>query len=181
MSQGRELFALDWVKGELLETLGEARQALEAYAEEGRDETRMRVCLTRMHQVHGTLVMLELTGVALLADYLERLAQGLLDSKVNNVDDACELLMQGMIELPQRLDHLQSGGDDSEHAVLALVNRSAALLGLDPVLAGSTKVSAQQRWNVSSELTVPARFGASVLPIRTFYCRFSRARKKPGR
>ena len=138
MSQGRELFALEWVKGELLETLAEARQALEVYAEQGRDETRMRLCLTRMHQVHGTLVMLELPGVALLADYMERLAQGLLEAKVTDIDESCEVLMQGIIELPERLEHLQDGGEDSEHSVLGLVNRAAALLSLEPLLAGDT-------------------------------------------
>ena len=87
MSQGRELFALEWVKSEIDETLDDARGALEAYAEQGKDETRMRVCLTKMHQVHGTLVMLELPGVALLADYLERLAQGLLEYETLTGDE----------------------------------------------------------------------------------------------
>lgn len=133
MSQGRELFALDWVKGEILGALEQARQALEAYAEFGEDETRMRTCLTQVHQVHGSLVMLELKGVALLADHLERLAQELLNGRWRDKsrDDACQLLMQGILELPVRLERIEDGGEDSEAAVLGFVNRCRALLSLE--------------------------------------------------
>ena len=65
MAKSREHFALDWIKGELLETLNDARGALEAYVESDRDQTRMRACLTGLHQVHGTLVMLELEAMNL--------------------------------------------------------------------------------------------------------------------
>ncbi|TDJ35026.1 MAG: response regulator [Gammaproteobacteria bacterium] len=133
MGTGREHFALDWIKGELLETLNESRQALEAYAESNRDETRMRVCLTCLHQVHGTLIMLELQGVTLLADHLERLAQNLLDC---NPDDhsgneaaARQSLMQGILELPGYLDEIQRGGTDSRQPMLPLVNEIRDLLG----------------------------------------------------
>ncbi len=78
MTESREHFALDWIKREIDETLKAARQALEAYAESDRDETKMRACLTYLHQVHGTLLMLELTGVTVLTDEMEQLAQALL-------------------------------------------------------------------------------------------------------
>ena len=68
MPTSREHFALDWIKSDLLETLNEARISLDDYAEMA-DETRMRACLTGLHQVHGTLVMLELKGVTQLADH----------------------------------------------------------------------------------------------------------------
>ena len=99
----REHFALDWIKGELLETLTESRQALEAYAESNRDETRMRACLTCLHQIHGTLVMLELQGVALLAEHLERLAQELLDNNPDNEAAVGQSLMQGIKLFPNKL------------------------------------------------------------------------------
>ena len=78
MTESREHFALDWIKREIDETLKAARQALEAYAESDRDETKMRACLTYLHQVHGTLLMLELTGVTVLTDEMEQLAQAML-------------------------------------------------------------------------------------------------------
>ena len=133
MTKGRELFALEWVKGEILGTLGAARQSLEAYAEHGRDETRMRACLTGLHQVHGSLVMLELPGIALLADHLERLAQALLGGKLEPAEAACQLLMEGILELPVRLERIQDGHPDSTVNALAPVNRIRVLLGLEPM------------------------------------------------
>ena len=45
MASAKDHFALDWIKTDLLETLSEARVALDAYAEQ-EDETRLRACLT---------------------------------------------------------------------------------------------------------------------------------------
>ena len=86
MTAGREHFALDWLKDELDETLKAARKALESYSESERDATRMRSCLTSLHQVHGTLLMLELTGVTVLSDELEQLAQAMHDDEVADLD-----------------------------------------------------------------------------------------------
>ena len=53
---------LNWVKQELDETLKQARQALEAYVEDPADSSLMRFCATYLHQVQGTLRMVELYG-----------------------------------------------------------------------------------------------------------------------
>ena len=133
MAKSREHFALDWIKGELLETLNDARQALEAYVESDRDQTRMRACLTGLHQVHGTLVMLELTGVTLLADHLERLAQQMLSGRVDDEHGAAQILMQGILELPGHLEEIQAGGSDSKRSVAKLVNEIRGHLGEEPL------------------------------------------------
>ena len=59
MGDRHDYVALDWVKGEISETLNQARQALEAFVENPEDSTRLRFCLTYIHQVHGTLQMVE--------------------------------------------------------------------------------------------------------------------------
>ena len=140
MATGREHFALDWIKSELLETLNESREALEAYAESDRDETRMRSCLTCLHQVHGTLVMLEVAGVTLLADHLERLAQQLLNGMVEDESGAGQSLMQGILELPGYLDEIQSGSPDSAEPMMPLVNEIRRRLG-EPTLESRATVT----------------------------------------
>ena len=57
---------LNWVKQELDETLKQARQALEAYVEDPADSSLMRFCATYLHQVQGTLRMVELYGAAMV-------------------------------------------------------------------------------------------------------------------
>ena len=133
MANSREHFALDWIKGELLETLNDARQALEAFVESDRDETRMRACLTGLHQVHGTLVMLELSGVTLLADHLEQLAQKMLSAEVADEPGASQVLMQGILELPGHLEEIQAGGADSTRGVADLINEIRGHIGEAPL------------------------------------------------
>ena len=143
MATSRENFALDWIKSELLETLNQARQSLEAYAElldEGPTvqadsaASSLHSCLNSLHQAHGTLVMLELTGVTLLADHLERVAAALSDSRLADVAAACQTLMQGILELPGYLDELQAGLPDSTSPMLPLVNELRAYLGETPIV-----------------------------------------------
>jgi len=153
MPTGGEHFALDWIKGDLLETLNEARIALDDYAELGGDETRLRACLTGLHQVHGTLVMLELEGITRLADHLEQLAQAMHDSKVDDTGSAVQVLMQGILELPGYLDELQHGGIDSAVPCIPLINEIRALLGMVP-LADASAI----RLHSGADESVIARF-----------------------
>ena len=59
---------LNWVKQELDETLRKSHQALEAYVEDPSDASQMRFCATYLHQVQGTLRMVELYGAAMVVD-----------------------------------------------------------------------------------------------------------------
>tara|TARA_A100001037_G_scaffold42772_1_gene33757 strand:+ start:18955 stop:24762 length:5808 start_codon:yes stop_codon:yes gene_type:complete len=136
MPTGREHFALVWIKSELLETLNEARESLEAFAESDGELTHMRTCLTAMHQVHGTLVMLELEGLALLADHLERLAQQLMGGIVSEENGAVQCLMQGILELPGNLDEIQRGLLDSAELALPLINEIRRHLGEEALAGG---------------------------------------------
>jgi chemosensory pili system protein ChpA (sensor histidine kinase/response regulator) len=145
MAKSREHFALDWIKGELLETLNTARQGLEAFAEaldsgavgDGGvvpgDDRGLRQCSNGLHQIHGTLVMLELEGVTLLADHLEQVTERLREGRVADVAGACQSLMQGILELPGHIDELQSGAPDSTAPMLPLINDLRTHLG-EPAL-----------------------------------------------
>ncbi|MEM7003192.1 MAG: Hpt domain-containing protein, partial [Pseudomonadota bacterium] len=133
---------MDWIKSDLIETLNQARVALDDYAEGGADETRLRVCLTNLHQLHGTLLMLELEGVTLLADHLEQLAQALLSGKVAEPAPACQLLMQGILEMPGYLDELQRGAEDNVGIFVQFVNELRAQLEQEPLsdVAGASLI-----------------------------------------
>ncbi|MCR3857527.1 Hpt domain-containing protein, partial [Pseudomonas aeruginosa] len=112
MGDRHDYVALEWVKGEIAETLKQARQALEAFVENPQDPTRMRFCLTYVHQVQGTLQMVEFYGAALLAEEMEQLVQALLDGRVPNQSEALEVLMQAILQLPVYLDRIQTARRD---------------------------------------------------------------------
>ena len=129
MGDRHDYVALEWVKGEIGETLKQARQALEAFVENPQDPTRMRFCLTYVHQVHGTLQMVEFYGAALLAEEMEQLAKALMEGRVTNQGEALEVLMQAILQLPVYLDRIQTARRDLPMVVLPLLNDLRAARG----------------------------------------------------
>jgi chemosensory pili system protein ChpA (sensor histidine kinase/response regulator) len=120
---------LNWVKQELDETLRKAQQSLEAYVEDPADASLMRFCATYLHQVQGTLRMVELYGAAMVVEEMERVAQGLLDGSVKPQDDTYSVLMRGIVQLPDYLERLQSGHKDIPIVLLPLLNDLRATRG----------------------------------------------------
>lgn len=129
MSTQQDAVALDWIKGEIRETLSQARQALDAVAETPDDATSMRLCLTAIHQVHGTLKMIELPGGIQLAAEMEELAQALMNSTVPDIEQAQEVLMQNILQLPEYLDRVQQEHDEPADFVEATVDDLRAARG----------------------------------------------------
>ena len=124
---------LKWVKSEIDETLKQAQTSLEAYVEDTDDDSQMRFCINYLHQVHGTLQMVELHGAALAVEEMEKLSQAIFEDNVNNKDDAYETLMSGILQVPDYLEHLLAGNADMPVILLPLLNdiraaRNEALL-----------------------------------------------------
>ena len=134
MSDRHDYLALDWVRGEIQETLNQAQQALEAFVDTPDDATRMRFCQAHLHQVYGTLQMVEFYGAALLAEEMEKLAQALLEARVGNVGDGQETLMRAILQLPPYLDRVASNRRDLPVVLLPLLNDLRAARG-EPLLS----------------------------------------------
>ena len=117
---------LQWVKPELDETLSLARQSLEAYVDNPGDRDVMRSCADNLHQVQGTLRMVELYGAAMVAEEMETLAISLLEDHVRNREDAYAALMRGLMQLPDYLERLSSGHRDVPVVLLPLLNELRA-------------------------------------------------------
>ena len=122
MGDKRNYAALDWVIGEIGETLKEARQSLEAYVEDPRDTARIRFCLTHIHQVHGSLQMVEFHGASLFAEEMEALAEAIMNGQVTNDKEAHEALMRSLLQLPMYLDQVKTHHEDHAGIVLPLLN-----------------------------------------------------------
>ena len=124
-----DYIALEWVKGEIEETLQQAQQALEAYVENTQDRTRLKFCLSYLHQVHGTLQMVEFYGAALLAEEMEALAKVLAEGDMANEQDILEVLMQAILQLPSYLEHIKVGRRDLPVILLPILNELRAARG----------------------------------------------------
>ncbi len=124
---------LSWVKSEIDETLKQARLALEAFVENPTDQTRLRFCVTHLHQVVGTLLMVELDGAAMLAKELEALASDVLEEKTPASNDVLETLTRGILVLPDYLGRLQFGYPDVPLKHLPLINELRLARKADPI------------------------------------------------
>ncbi|MFT4180228.1 MAG: Hpt domain-containing protein [Thermomonas sp.] len=123
--------ALGWVKPEIDETLRQARLAIEAFVENPGDPSPMRACAGHLHQVQGTLRMLELQAPAMVAGEMEALASALHAGSPAQRDEALAALMRGVVQLPDYLERLQGGHRDIPIVLLPLINELRAARGID--------------------------------------------------
>lgn len=137
MANNHDYIALDWVKGEIKQTLSQAQSALEAFVENNQDTPQMTFCLNHIHQVHGTLQMVEFYGAALLAEEMEKLCQVIIDEKVASISEAQEVLMDSLLQLENYLEHIQKGQRDLPVVLLPVLNDLRALQG-QPLLSDTS-------------------------------------------
>ncbi|QKX16485.1 Hpt domain-containing protein [Microbulbifer sp. YPW1] len=126
--------ALDWLIGEINETLAQARQQLETFASDSSSSSPsadsdssdasglLKNCLDLIHQVHGSLHMAELTGAAMLAEEMEQLVHALASGEVENSDETREFLMRALLELPLYLEKIAFQRRDNAVLLLPLLN-----------------------------------------------------------
>lgn len=129
MNEAIDYSTVKWVKQELDTTLKQARQALEAYVETPADDAQLRFCAVHLHQVHGTLRMVELYGAALLAEEMEHVVEALVTDSVAQRQEAYELVMRGILQLPDYLERLITGHRDIPLVLLPLLNDLRAIRG----------------------------------------------------
>ncbi|MFC4762440.1 Hpt domain-containing protein [Dyella koreensis] len=120
---------LQWVKPELDETLAIAREALESYVDNPGNRDVMRACADHLHQVQGTLRMVELYGAALVAEEMETLAISLMEDHVAQREEAYAAMMRGLMQLPDYLERLSGGHRDVPVVLLPLLNDLRASRG----------------------------------------------------
>ena len=131
MADNHDYIALDWVKGEIESTLNQAQLALEDYVSNQEDTTRLSFCLNYIHQVHGTLQMVEFYGAALLAEEMEQLTRALLKGNLPQMEEAIEVLMRAILQLPNYLNLLQDNKEDQPVILLPVLNDLRASRGAD--------------------------------------------------
>ena len=124
---------LQWVKPELDDTLSIAREALESYVDNPGKRDYMRTCADHLHQVQGTLQMVELYGAAMVTAEMETLAIALLEDHVTYREEAYAALMRGLMQLPDYLERLSSGHRDVPVVLLPLLNDLRASREQEPL------------------------------------------------
>ena len=127
------------VAKELATTLGDARAALEAYAERPDHRESLETCAEQLHVAHGVLRVVEVHGAALLAEEMEHVARYLLevtDDEKRRIE-GLDALMRAMVQLPTYLERVLSGGRDLALILLPLLNDLRSVRG-SPLLSEGT-------------------------------------------
>ncbi|MBC3373476.1 Hpt domain-containing protein [Pseudomonas sp. SWRI92] len=122
MGDRHDYVALEWVKGEIAETLKQAHLALNRLVDDPQASDALAQCLACIHQVHGSLQMVEFYGAALLAEEMEQLCGALQSDRIAHRDEAISLLRQALGQLPIYLDRVQGARRDLPLVVLPLIN-----------------------------------------------------------
>ena len=141
---------LGWIKPELDETLRRTREEIEAFLEDPNDRSRMRFCAGYLHQVQGSLRMLELYAPAAVAEEMQHLAEAMAAGAAHHVEQACAALMRGTLQLPDYLERLQEGHRDVPVVLLPLLNDLRAARGEGEL--GESALFAEQSQASDSEI-----------------------------
>ena len=151
--------SLLWIKNELDNTLLRARQSLESFVENRDEKSHLQECLDALHQVQGTLRIVEVYGAAMLAEEMEAVTKALAAGEIKEPDDAFEVLMRGMLQLPDYLERIVSGQRDVPLALLSLLNdlrsvRGESLLSESSLFAQS--ISDRSTQGIGAENLAPS-------------------------
>jgi chemosensory pili system protein ChpA (sensor histidine kinase/response regulator) len=153
--------SLLWIKNELDHTLVRARQSLETYVEKAEDKEALTQCLELLHQVQGTLRIVEVYGAAMLAEEMEAVVRGFDTGEVARNDAAFEVLMRAMLQLPDYLERVIGGRRDMPLALLSLLNDLRTVRG-QPLLSESALFAYNLAGRAATVMTPPVQAAKAV-------------------
>ncbi|MFT5033691.1 MAG: chemosensory pili system protein ChpA (sensor histidine kinase/response regulator), partial [Bacteroidia bacterium] len=137
MTERRDYVGLDRVAGEIAESLQAAQDALQAFIGEPNDSTRLHFCLAHIHQVQGSLQMVEFFGAALLAEEMEALVNAVLDSEIadSHLPEALLALKRSLSEMQRYLEKLRESRSEFPSELVLAFNELRAVRGRNMLAA----------------------------------------------
>ena len=124
---------LGWVKSEIEDTALQARNALQQFENDSSDKSPLKTCSTHLHQVHGTLTMVELDAAARLVQESESLTNKLSSGVVPWSDECGVVLRRAIDDLSSYLEGLQTSPIPSPLRLVAPINRILSVQNSEPI------------------------------------------------
>ncbi len=122
--------ALGWVKKSIDDNLSEIETDLKQYIEQEDAELLERV-RERLDVIQGVLMMIEQYGAAMLTEEMVALVGFIRESSQEKSEQALEVMLRAVLQLPDYLEHIQSGHRDIPIAILPLLNDIRAVRNQD--------------------------------------------------
>ncbi len=112
--------ALGWVKKSIDDNLAAIKTDLNIFIDNS-DTSIFSSVIEKLKDVHGALTMIEQFGAAMLTEEMSSLCD-YIASKAETDDQALEVLLRAVLQLPDYLEHIQAGHKDIPIAILPILN-----------------------------------------------------------
>ncbi|GAA4361155.1 Hpt domain-containing protein [Kangiella marina] len=136
MKDNQTKVAFNWVKEEVETTLEQAQQAISSFADDESDKTQLHFCANCMHQISGTMQILEFAGASLLAQEMEALAEAIGEENVESNEAAYEEFLSAVMRLRSYLARYSEGKADLPVLLLSTINAIRTCRKAEPLGAG---------------------------------------------
>ena len=168
-----EYNSLSWVKAQLDDVLSEAQSNLNDYIENKVDEN-LENCIEHLQLVHGTLQMVEVYGASMLAEEIRHTIEALLAGNIEGVDEAYDVLMRAMLQLPDYLENIQAGQKDTPVTLMSLMNdlravRKESLLTESTLFSPEIENVELVSHDYDADAIEPGKLQGEVKRLRTHY------------
>ena len=132
---GHDYVALNLVKKEIVNNLGEAQKILESLFNEDTNqddiELKLRDCYDLLHQVGGALNILGFLGATLFAEEVKVFCKQIIDKNIDDLNHSLQVMMQAILQISPYLDIIETEGHDIPIALLPLINEMRACYKAD--------------------------------------------------
>ena len=122
--------ALGWVKKSIDDNLLEIESDLKRYIESNEPDL-LEAVKQSLGVTQGVLVMIEQYGAAMLTEEMIALVDFIVNDKESKPEQSLEVLLRAVLQLPDYLEHIQSGHRDIPIAILPLLNDVRAVRNQD--------------------------------------------------
>lgn len=116
------LNGLQWVRGELDQSLDRARSLIEAHADNPSDPLPLQQAFVELHQVRGTASMIQCFGLAVATEEMKQTVHELMHGKVADADTTYSTLLGASVQLSDYIDAIATGADDCVLVLQPLIN-----------------------------------------------------------
>ena len=122
--------ALGWVKKSIDDNLLDIESDLKRYIE-SKESGQLEGVKQKLAVIQGVLIMVEQYGAAMLTEEMIALVDFIATDKEAKADQSLEVLLRAVLQLPDYLEHIQSGHRDIPIAILPLLNDVRAVRNQD--------------------------------------------------
>ena len=131
--QALEQRAVKVAKSELDELIATASSAIQIYVEDNDDVDELKKAFDLFRDITGILKLMQVHGAVLLAKETTDVIHGLVEEKIEQPEQAQDVLSRAVMHLSDYLEHVEAGNKDIPLALMPLLNdlrssRGAALL-----------------------------------------------------